>query len=207
MKKAILFTTMFTIMLVSLFCANKTKSFNIQGGYGTFAELLVEPIPAQTQAYIIGMPFNIEDNLVQYGNTENGRMIATWSMMANTTPIKLKISGDKLMHESGTSEPLDYILTLFYDIGYYDANGLLVNTTERTFTYDSSDAENPDFTTIFDSQIEQDSFIGSIDGSIYFMFTEKSSALLNPETGVPSYESFPGGNYSAEVVITLEAGK
>ena len=205
------------IALVScfpLFSLSRTKSFNIQGAYEAETELIVEPIPSQTQSYLIGMPFNIEDRQVQYGQTESGRMIARWSLLTNDPNVVLKVKAEQLKHTQRDSTPLDYELRLFYRLGYYDESGLLIDGgNSDALVYTATAANEEKSYDIFASAIKEGTYIGSIDGSIYFMFTEGSSAMLNPADGSdPAYEKeknpdayFPGGEYAAQVTLTLEA--
>ena len=197
-----------------LFSLQRTKSFNIQGAYEAEIELIVEPIPSQTQSYLIGMPFNIEDRQVQYGQTESGRMIARWSLLTNDPNVVLKVKAEQLKHTQRDSTPLDYELRLFYRLGYYDESGLLIDGgNSDALVYTATAANEEKSYDIFASAIEEGTYIGSIDGSIYFMFTEGSSAMLNPADGsTPAYEKeknpdayFPGGEYEAQVTLTLEA--
>ena len=197
-----------------LFSLSRTKSFNIQGAYEAETELIVEPIPSQTQSYLIGMPFNIEDRQVQYGQTESGRMIARWSLLTNDPNVVLKVKAEQLKHTQRDSTPLDYELRLFYRLGYYDESGLLIDGgNSDALVYTATAANEEKSYDIFASAIEEGTYIGSIDGSIYFMFTEGSSAMLNPADGsAPAYEKeknpdayFPGGEYEAQVTLTLEA--
>ena len=221
MKKALI-VLLIAMSAVSLNARSRTKSFNIQGGYGDILEILVEPIASQTQAYLIGMPFNIEDNQVQYGKTESGRMIATWNILTNRMDgdIRLKVSGAKLKHSNQPSSELDYELRFFYRLGYYNTDGDLVDTGANEALMYSTDpdgsAQPKEGFTLFSSStaVELGSYIGSIDGSIYFMFTEDSSAVIRPTDGskanyTPSGSQpyFPGGEYSAEVTLTLEVGE
>ncbi len=200
---------------------NRTKSFDIQGAFGDVVEIIVDPIPSQTQAYLMGMPFNIEDNQVQYGATESGRLIANWSLISNLPNVSLTIDGEPLAYKNNPSlsTPLDYELRLFYRIGYYNEKGDLVDIGSGTpivySTNDEIDGNYEESYELFARNIKDGTYIGSLNGTIYFMFTEESSEMLKPADGSrPPYENygdgrafFPGGEYVATVTLTLEANE
>lgn len=214
MKRSVLIILVFLLALSLIPAKSRTKSFGIQGGYGDVTEIIVEPIPSQTQAYLMGMPFNIEDRQVQYGATESGRLIANWSMLTNIPgEIKLTVSAGKLLHTTMKSTPLDYELRFFYRLGYYAPNDDLIDTGDSAvLVYSTADGESATFS-LFSSEVKDASYIGSIDGSIYFMFTQESSAMIRPEDGTANYQEvgdepfFPGGAYRAEVTLKLEVGE
>ena len=194
---------------------NKMKAFNIQGGFGDFVEVVVDPIPSQTQAYLIGMPFNIEDKQVQYGATESGRLIANWSMLTNKPKVSMKITGEKLRHSGdANATPLDYELRFSYRLGYYIGTTLMDGGTKEAVFFSTADSESGNASPLFDfsKTITDGSFIGSIDGSVYFMLTEESSKKIRPEDGstalyqavTSTSEYFPVGDYTANVTISLE---
>lgn len=203
---------------------SRTKSFDIQGAFGDVVEIIVDPIPSQTQAYLMGMPFNIEDNQVQYGATESGRLIANWSFISNLPNVSLRIDGEPLAYKNNPSlsTPLDYELRLFYRIGFYNENGDLVDIGNGTpIVYSTNDEVDGNYEGIeetyelFARNIQDGTYIGSLNGTIYFMFTEESSEMLKPADGSrPPYENlgdgrafFPGGEYVATVTLTLEANE
>ena len=89
-------------MLYSEYAHQISKPLELQAAYGQVAYVSVTPLPAQGQSYIQGMPFNIEESYVLstvYDSnekpiilgSENGRLIANWSMITNTK-VKLRIS-------------------------------------------------------------------------------------------------------------------
>ena len=61
-----------------------SRPLELQAAYGEVTALSITRIAAQSEMYMIGMPFDIEDNFVQYGATEQGREIAKWSILSNT---------------------------------------------------------------------------------------------------------------------------
>ena len=214
------------IFIVVLFASSalsaekvRTKSFAIQGGYGEVVDIEVDAIPSQTQAYLVGMPFNIEDRQVQYGRTDYGRMIANWNMITNIPEnVKLTVKAEPLIHESGDSTPLDYQLSLFYNLYYYNSEGEIVSLgAADPLVFSSDNHDSPEKQVLFEeTNVKEGSYIGVVGGSIYFMFTETSSQMLEvDENGqTPPYSKqdgkdfyFPGGNYYADVTFTLEVGE
>ena len=61
-----------------------TRRFSLQAGFDSAMDISITPIAAQSQSYIAGMPFSIEDGQVQYQNTSQGREIARWNVLSNT---------------------------------------------------------------------------------------------------------------------------
>ena len=198
MKKAVIILILIFLVLVRISSAPievAHDSFTIQAGYGAVQEVSFHEIPAQSYSYIAGMPFNIEEQFVQYGQTENGRQIATIDMLSNQ-PMKLIFNGEQMMHEIEESTPLDYIITIEYEEGRF-SNNSIVEGDSKTFTFDSrtSDAE-----LILGEDADANTFIGSVDGLVYFMFTRKSSSVI---AGADD-STLPPGNYGARVWVTIE---
>ena len=95
MKKMSLLLVLIVLLAVDVFAATYnstlTKHIAIQGGYGAVIYVTADPIASQSQGYIMGMPFSIEDRLVQFDYQRYGRQVAQWSMMANSEyNIKVK---------------------------------------------------------------------------------------------------------------------
>ncbi len=204
MKKRIIFILILMLSISSLAAETKikTRSFRIQGGYSQVMDLAVTPVPAQTQSYIVGMPFNIEDTYVQWGTTEKGRLIANWNFLSNEPNVTLKISADPLRSATRTSNPLDYQLIFTGNLNFYDANGN--SSSEEIEIVHTADSSTEQTYQLASLEIQNESYIGEVNGAIYFMFTEESSAYLN---GNPDYNELPAGDYVAEVRLTLEAGE
>ena len=98
MKKRVLSLLYFLLVVEVIFAStvndtNTSKYFKIQGASGAVLRSTVSPISTQSTAFIMGMPFDIEDDLVQYGVMQNGRTIANWSLVTNTDFI-IKIKAD-----------------------------------------------------------------------------------------------------------------
>lgn len=210
MKKVYILFIVSFLSMIPVFSGTEmiTKSFNLQAGFDSVSEIVVTPVPAQSHSYLVGMPFNIEDIYVQYGNTNNGRLIAYWNLLSNND-FNLKIKAEKLKHESQDSDSLDYILTFEYKLGYYSSEGNinsrtgdLVYNTEENSSADGIETQYMEYTDITQGISFQDgSFIGNLDGGIYFMFTDDSTKKIKSATEA----ELPGGNYVANVWINIEA--
>ena len=102
MKKKLFCFFVFTIMLLPMYSApyssELSRAISLQGAYGEVVSIEFEEIAAQTQSYLIGMPFNIQDQSVQ-SDSGAGRVISRWNIIANT-PFYLKLSCDGLYHEN-----------------------------------------------------------------------------------------------------------
>ena len=134
MKKAFCFSIVFLLVSTLLFSATihdteTSKYFKIQGASGAVIKATVSPISTQATSFIMGMPFDIEDDLVQYGVMQHGRAIANWSLVTNTSFL-IKIKADLLASNNtyydGTNNVkcyLPYYLKFGYNFGYFDSNG------------------------------------------------------------------------------------
>lgn len=196
-----------------------SKPLELQAGYDSVAYIGVEPIAAQSQAYLQGMPFNIEESYVAYGATENGRQIATWSMLSNTN-VKLRITAELMHHVSEASLYLPYKLLFTYEIGYIDENGKPQTSGEQEFSITTSGLpssdEKPDSNTfeVFplenigsfvnqtSSENEKYYYVGNLNGSVYFQFTSWSTEIINANKGINN-QNLPSGNYQAMVTIEM----
>lgn len=227
--KKLLLSIIFSISIVAALSAISnpvTKPFKIQGGSGTVLHISIIPTSTQATSFLMGMPFDIEEDLVQYGKMKDGRSIAKWSMVANTD-FKIKVSAGLLTSEetyqlSKDSETLyaelPYIMKFEYSFGYYDqsgnisdlsgsfslnnetGNGSYVNPETGTST-DVTWAPDKSFVyDILPSNIDSAGLSGSVDGQIYFMFTENSTYRIKNEG-----DTVPVGDYYAYVTVTLEA--
>ena len=204
MKRKLIIFAFSILMFISFLHAERkeTRSFDIQGAYGEVCEIYVEPIPAQSQTYVAGMPFSIEDATVQPGaTTAGGRYIADWGFISNTD-VNLYVMGEYLtsvetLPKSENHAELPYTLTFEYELAYNDADGTVTSFT-GTFEYTNSSGENYYKYEIIPSGINAESgFLGALNGAIYFEFvnTIKSSS---------SYDSYPAGDYTANVYVVIE---
>ncbi len=209
MKKAILILLFPLLLSTYLFSAEWTKEISkplkLQAGYGSVLSISVEPIPSQTQQYLIGMPFSIEDSAVQSANKGNGRRIAYWQLLSNAENFTISVTLEPLVSEN-SDYSLPYILTFEYSLGYYI--GDTINKTEtKTFSVSSPDligevtkadiGTSTAVTNIISGLglINKTLFIGGNDGNIYFKFADSVK-----ESDI---DSAPIGNYYADVKIKL----
>lgn len=205
-----------------------SKPFKIQGGSGTVLHINITPISTQSTSFLMGMPFDIEEDLVQYGKTKEGRSIANWSMVANTD-FKIKVKAG-LLTSVGTYTPsegsedvnaeLSYIMTFEYSFGYYDSNGNISNLSGNFSLNNETGGGSyinpetgssasvtwtPDKYFVFDflpSDIDATGLSGSVDGQVYFMFTENSTSRINKQG-----DTVPVGDYYSYVTVKLEANQ
>ncbi len=199
---------------------NVNKPINLQAAYGKVSNISVTRIPAQSTEYMTGMPFNIEDNFVQYRKTENGREIAKWSILSNTN-YKLRIHAEELHHVTDVNpEMLSYILVFTYQMGYVDAGGNRVEFGNNQFALRNGDnptAQNGNVVNdedgnafefyIVPTDLTGEEYSGSVEGSIFFMFTQESTNTIEADKNVSdtSLQVLPSGNYTAHVKIEMIA--
>ena len=202
-----------------------TRAIALQGSVGNVAKIQIDPIVSQSQGFAIGIPFNIQEPLVQYDGSGNGfgRAIAHWSAISNTDFI-LKIEAQQMQYvdkasleEEAVSKlvPLDYRLKLNYNMGYY-YNGTLVETGNRLLTIDTyTNTQDPAIPSEYRGARGENIFIfdlfdgigdqpttgvrGCVDGTIYFMFADEQSTAIDDDA-----KTRPG-NYEAVVTFTMEA--
>lgn len=213
-------------MLHSEYFHQMSKPLELQAAYGQVAYVSVTPIPAQGQSYIQGMPFNIEESYVLSTITdengkvipgsENGRLIANWSMISNSK-VKLRITTTPMTHVSKESDKLNYYLHFTYLMGYSDGNNnveldtqyfnIPMKENDPVSILKASDTQSVYevdlFEVIADFTEGGSSYIGSLDGGIYFQFDEISTEQIYREKGKADSTSIPAGNYTAEVLVEL----
>ena len=116
-----------SIIIISSFVvgavtAATSKAVKIQGASGSVLHVSVTPLSTQSTSFLLGMPFDIEEDLVQYGVMKEGRIIAKWSMVANTR-FNLSVKADLLTSENTYGDKihaeLPYIMRVYYSFGYY----------------------------------------------------------------------------------------
>ena len=229
MKRKIL-VLIFMLVASKAFCTVSnpaTRPFKIQGGVGSELRIRITALSTQSTSFSMGMPFDIEEDLVQYGAMKDGRTIATWSMTANC-PFVIKVNAGKLTSEnpksaSDTSKALlTYILKFEYNFGYYNTSGSIerndgtfsINNEDLMGTYFDTNSNttvtanaDPDGWVTFDIMpvsIAKTGLSGSVDGKIYFMFTQSSTTLIEKNVGKTEGD-VPAGDYDAVVRVLLEA--
>ena len=230
MKKIviIIILTIISIFIISSAVVNPaSRPFKIQGAVGEELRLNITALSTQSTSFVMGMPFDIEEDLVQYGAMKDGRAIATWSMTSNC-PFIIKVNAGKLTSENQKSSTntskafLTYILKFEYNFGYYNKFGS-IERNEGSFSINNKglNGEYFDIETnssvaviadpegwitydIMPSTVAITGLSGSIDGKIYFMFTQDSSNLIVGNLGKIEGD-VPAGNYSALVRVLVEA--
>lgn len=230
MKKRLCIFILFFAMTSLIFSATihdteTSKYFKIQGASGAVIRATVSPISTQSTAFIMGMPFDIEDDLVQYGVMQNGRTIANWSLVTNTD-FRIRIKADLLKSKNTYTDDTDsyvycylpYILKFTYNFGYFDSNGTSLSESGK-FEIDNERGvakyNDPATGLSTEKGLSADGYIdfqflpsgitehgisGSVDGDIYFMFTESSTNRIKNNG-----DTVPVGEYSALVTIVLES--
>ena len=220
MKKLLTLCLIVLIALCDIAAVPKdhTKSFRLQGGYDETIAVSVTGIAALEMQGLVGMPFDIQDKSVLSSNKGDGREIAKWSMISNT-PFYIIVEATS-MHNTALvkgqwndENSLEYQMVMSYKLVYDDDGdavtkvaNLFFDTDKKTAIPDSVVTKIDDFTTEFKFDIfndlsiskETDKFVGSLDGSIYFKFTDSSTIKVFDDAKIPP------GNYSATVTITLE---
>lgn len=210
-----------SLSLSSLFADEKsaTKSFRLQGGYDNTIAVQVKGIAALEMQGLVGMPFDIQDKSVLSSNKGNGREIAKWSMLSNTpfyVIVEATSMHNKALLEGQWTEEnsLDYQMVMSYEL-VYDHDGSTVTKSANLIFDTEKKSQSPSFDSfpqstsayettfkydIFSDLPDTDSnmFVGSLDGSIYFKFTDSSSIKVYDDDVIPK------GNYTAVVKITLE---
>ena len=226
MKKIMVFI-LFVIVLSSAYSDDPymtVRPISLQAGFDTVLDISVDRIPSQSENYLQGMPFNIEDPQVQYVVDGSGRLIANWSLMSNTD-FNMTIALNPMLHVSSENiteyNPLEYVLTFEYILSHgtdednfidskfsIDMENLTV-AGEHVMELETPTKDSSTGVATFKVNITNDvigdaavsSFIGSLNGGIYFKLTQKSSNALSADSNASDY---PAGNYSATVTILLE---
>ena len=195
---SILFITFGLLPSISAYTPVRSDSFTLQAGYEESLEVSVQEIPAQSNAYIAGMPFDIEESLVQYGATPDGRRIATIDLLANT-PFSLEISGGGMQHIGGekAAQDLHYILNFDMEIGSYEGETSIGQ--DEKFSFRSRTGSPMKWTPEID--FTDGTFIGVVNGYIYFMFDQETTNFISTSNDT----TLPPGEYGTDVVITITA--
>lgn len=204
-----------------------TRPIILQGAYEKVLSVSVTPISSASESFVIGMPFNIEDDSVQYNESDSafGRRIATWSFMSNSTNFNIAISGTPMMpiNKPEGSIALDYQMGFAFDMSYTPASGGSSRNVSGGILFSTCD------TKIYGQEIKAgeqlifsgtslgvDSFqsllssagafengvVGSEGGGIYFRFSKEASTAIYAAKGNSTVE-IPKGEYSADVIITI----
>lgn len=243
MRKRIFSFVYLFIITLPIFCSSVsrentlhrlTRPINLQGAYRDVLSIAVTPIMAASESYVIGMPFNIEDESVAYNAVVTdvgsfGRRIATWSFATNSD-FEINISAEPMTHASvqnGTE--LLYDLGFAFKIAYIEnisgeTNSLegLIYYTAEGFSWDGYNIPAGGTLILKKSGINQYSgvasfsellaeaapnkIIGSEGGGVYFRFTSYSTNLIHsPDNYQIASNDLPTGEYKANVTLIIRS--
>ena len=182
-----------------------SQGLEIQAGYGTFADITITPIAAQSEAYLSGMPFNITEPFVQYNTVDAGRLIARWDVMANT-PFELEVITCPHLTPVGQNSPeLPFILTFEYNMSY-SPDGVTTKAVAGQWEFLSGVSNTVKKVS---SALEEDAdaayFIGSVAGNIYFRFQDQMPGSVQKVSDFINSDEAPSGNYSSTVTLIVRA--
>ena len=226
MKKILVFTILilliFSVYADTTFDDKISRPITLQGAYGKVIEISFDRIATQSSSFTVGMPFDIEGRLVRYNMTSQGREISYWSAICNSK-FTLEIEATKLTSESPidptastfTYTELDYIMTFTYSLGYTDSISNSQGVKTGTFTFNTEtkhctytdpndlhqDVYHSDgkyYYDIIPANASDGALIGSVNGSVYFMFTQNATDTILADKPV-------SGNYYANVTMTITA--
>lgn len=184
---------------INAYRLDTNASIPLQGGYGDVCSVDVEILKAQGQGYMGGMPFNIKDDSVQPDSS--GRGIANWSLLANNH-FNIMVNAQPLYAVGNNSYTLDYELTFQYELETIAPGGEPSIDSKKNFSVKSSDYKESSIDELdpvfsFKNEFEALTFIGSVDGMIFFKFLESTKEL----------DDAPIGEYKASVEIMIETGE
>lgn len=223
--KKIIYVLIIILISFPLFAETKTSSIQLQGAYSSALNMNINAIAAQTESYLSGMPFNIEEEFVRYNRESDGRAIATWNVLSNTKfNIYIKASDMVHIEDADHTYPLSYILTFSYNLSYpnvdFNNSGSFWVTSgipDNSKTGSSSSNVNISVETVAEIEGEEfykinlfensdgvvfnTGFTGSVDGRMYFKFTQESDADLH---GTATKNNYEAGNYTATVTFFIE---
>ena len=154
MKKKLILVFAFFLIVIPISYAVTYKSTGtpkylaIQGGYGATMYVGISPIASQSQGYIMGMPFSIEDSLVQPAYERPGRQVALISINTNcdfkveiTAPDLSWIKNDDYQQESFV---LPYYLTFELQVAYFKLNSIIPEYDTKRFYVGSDGTSQAD---------------------------------------------------------------
>ena len=226
MKKILVFIIILFLVFsvyASTFTEKISRPITLQGAYGKVIEISFDRIATQSSSFTVGMPFDIEGRLVRYNKTSQGREISYWSVICNSK-FKFEITATKLTSESPIDPTastfkyteLDYIMTFTYSLGYTDSISNTQGVKAGTFSFNTetghctytdpndllqdvwhaNTASDPFQYDIIPANASDGALIGSVNGSVYFMFTQNATDAILADTPVT-------GNYFATVTMTI----
>lgn len=171
-----------------------TRHIPIQGVVGKVHSVSVSPIAVTSSTDIAGMPFDIMGSDVQSTlRPEQGRKIATWSLLTNYYPATLTVTVNPLQGVV-TGETLNYSLYVKCLYSCVGSTGSMLTVDDALVVATNSNAANT-VSKRLDVPVGAitDSYI-SINGSpIRFQFTDSASVL----------DLAPDDEYVATVTFTV----
>ena len=200
MKKSIICILFAIVMISGLYSATYsselTREIQLQGAYDKVVSIEFDEIAAQSQSELSGIPFNIQDQTVQAG-AGNGRTISSWNIITNT-PFTLRVSCDGMFHEDDAYKtPLEFSLTFTYDLAYYVSGSEKSDKGSFTYSTKVKDDGNNIFSMMPENIVpDTNTFIGSVDGLVYFKFETSATDIDNDNLYRP-------GNYYADVKVEV----
>lgn len=201
MKKSIICILFLAMMISGLYSATYsselTREIQLQGAYDKVVSIEFDEIAAQSQSELSGIPFNIQDQTVQTG-AGNGRTISSWNIITNT-PFTLRVSCDGMFHEDDAvkEKPLEFSLTFTYDLAYYISGSEESEKGSFTYSIKANDNGNNIFSMMPENVVpDTNTFIGSVDGLVYFKFETSATDIDNDNL-------YPPGNYYADVKVEV----
>lgn len=199
MKKSIVFLTV--LLLVPCICfavlvsqPASSRHVPIQGIVGKVHSVSVSPITVASSSDTTGMPFDIMGTDVQSTlRPEQGRKIATWSLLTNYYPTTLSVTVNP-MQGVVTGETLNYSLYIKYLYSCVSSTGTALTVDNALIVATNSDAANTvDKRLDVPSGAITDSFISINNSPIRFQFTDSAGVL----------DLAPDDEYLATVTFTI----
>lgn len=181
-----------TAFLFALAIVPNTQGCAINGyvGYQCFLNMSLDNTPLLEESGI--WSFDLEDPAVQKVSGSSfingtGLRIGSWSLVCNTNNLILKVSHDKLVHESDMSQSVDYLLAV-------ECSNHPYNTT-KTYQYG-------EVITALDGDVEID--LSAISNNSYFSITNYGLFIRLNES--PLYiASLKGGVYYSSIHMEVLA--
>lgn len=197
MKKSILFLTV--LLMVPVICVAvsqpaSSRHIPIQGIVGKVHSVSVSPITAASSSDTTGMPFDIMGTDVQSTlRPEQGRKIATWSLLTNYYPTTLSVTVNP-MQGVVTGEILNYSLYIKYLYSCAGSGGTTLTVDNALVVATNSNAANTVSRRLdVPSGSIPDSFISINSSPIRFQFTDGAGVL----------DLAPDDEYLATVTFTI----
>lgn len=168
------------------------RGFQITAQRGGIQEVSITPIEATSLDDTEGIPFDLEDESVEYSAATNAvvgkRHIANWSMYSNFAYPKVTIDAPHLKHE-GTGKEVSYQMAFYYQFSIGDGK-----MADGNIIVDSGDD-------LYDSSLD----LGCKwnDYNVPVNFTDRPVRLMLGDENVKDDSEYPSGRYSAVVTVTI----